>query len=191
MKARSRNNALIFLCLAAFIVLRAVSPDSDPESVITARDWDWRLVSTKPSGALGLVEGDAQVAVRVLGTKESLEARTTAELLWSAGLLGVRIGPPSNASKDELWILPRSATCELADVALAHVQRGGRLLTRTSCPEVLLGLGAPPASAYEGIPGQTAFEQVGLSPTRPCASVYRYLPLHGSSSPVASAPGRP
>ena len=197
MKARSRNNALIFLCLAAFILLRVVGPDSDTESVVTARGWDWRLASTEPSSALGIVKSDSRVAVRVLGTEESLEARTTAELLWSVGLVGVRIGPPSNPNKDEVWILPRSAGCEHADAAAEHVQRGGKLLTWTHCPELLLRLGAPPAAAYEGVPGQTAFGADGAVPAPALrlglplpTSAQEFLPGgFGTWTPVANRAG--
>jgi len=154
-KPRSRNNALIFLCLAFFVALRLVTPDLPDE----APSWDWRAVQEGPTADLGLVAAEDFSPVRVVGDPADIEVRTAAELLWSAGLLGVRIGPASSgsASQREVWVLPASSDCEIATAALAHVARGGGLVSWSSCEELLFGLGAPALAPYAESPGQTAF----------------------------------
>lgn len=156
---RSRNNALIFACLLFFVALRVVTPDGPP----TAPEWDWRAVSEGPTDRIGGVGAEDFSPVRVVGDPSDIAVRTTAELLWSAGLLGVRVGPPSLATSaaDEVWVLPDSADCSVAVTALDHVARGGGLVSWSHCDELLLGLGAPSLMSYEGSPGQTAF-----APTR-------------------------
>jgi len=154
-EARSRNNALIFLCLLSFIALRIATPDDDLKST----NWDWRTVTEGPTQALGLIDSADISPVRVLGDKDDHEARTVAELLWSAGLLGVRIGPVTEleSSSSEVWVLPATGDCTLARPVLDHVARGGGLVTWSSCEDLLLGLGAPPHTNYSESPGQTAF----------------------------------
>jgi len=155
MRTRSRNNALIFACLLFFVALWAVSPDAP----LTVPEWDWRAVSDGPTDGIGAVGAEGFSPVRVVGAPSDVAVRTTAELLWSAGLLGVRIGPPSSVSSaaSEVWVLPDSADCSVAGAALDHVARGGALISWSHCEELFLGLGAPPLVSYEGSPGQTAF----------------------------------
>lgn len=159
MKARSRNNVLILMCLAFFVALRFVTPDPAPERIA----WSWDSVSEGPTDSLGLIGAEDFSPVRVLGSPDDIEARTAVELLWSAGLLGVRLGPPGRgeAASSEVWVLPGPGDCSLVSAALDHLRAGGRLVAWSPCPALVEGLGAPPALSYEGSPGQTAF--VGAS----------------------------
>ena len=203
-RTRSRNNALIFACLLFFGALRAISP----EAPSTLPDWDWRAVVEGPTADLGLAAENEFTPVRVVGDPADIEVRTTAELLWSAGLLGVRIGPPSStaSSVGEVWVL--SGAAESTDCSrrmasawgaavLGHVAQGGAVIAFGPCEELSLALGAPPRIHYAGSPGQTAFIRArdGDGPVSlPLASVgFEFGPAGiGTWNPVVSrAGGRP
>ncbi|MEE2828979.1 MAG: hypothetical protein VX498_07315 [Myxococcota bacterium] len=155
MTLRSRNSALLLLCVVGFIVLRVFSP-KPPVSPWT---WDWRSVTQGPTGDLAVVGTLDFSPVRLVGSPDELAVRTTAELLWSAGLLGVRVGPPATHpdSVREIWVVPSDSGCRYERESLEHLERGGGLVTWNACPAVLarLGLGSP--SALQGPPPYTGF----------------------------------
>jgi len=203
-KTRSRNNALIFACLLFFVALRAVTPDAPSATP----EWDWRAVTEGPTDELGLVGAGEFTPVRVVGDSADIEVRTTAELLWAAGLLGVRIGPPSSAatSSGEVWVLP--GTADSTDCAqrmasawgaavLRHVARGGAVVSFEPCEEISLALGAPIQVPYAGSPGQTAFATArdgdGPVPLPLASEGFEFAPAGmGTWNPVVSrAGGRP
>lgn len=204
MKPRSRNNALIFACLLFFVALRAITPEAPP----APPDWDWRTVREGPTSELGLVGATEFTPVRVVGDPADIEVRTTAELLWSAGLLGVRIGPAavSASSGLEVWVLPglaHSSDCHRrmasssGAAVLTHVGQGGAVVSFEPCEELSLALGAPPQVPYAGSPGQTAFVRAldgdGPVPLPLASEGFEFAPSGmGTWHPVVSrAGGRP
>ncbi len=134
MTPRHRNALLILICGALIVAL----PMLQPEVRQSPFDWDWRAVTATPFEGLG--PGDDDVTVRVL---DAPDAAWTAELLWSAGLLGVRVGEPDPADEDVVWVVTADGWVEHRDAVVARAAAGGPIVSMGADGLADLGLDAP------------------------------------------------
>lgn len=154
MTPRRRNSILILVCGALIFAL----PMLEPKVVTSPHGWDWRLVTSGPFVSSGEASSAEFVDVRVL---TSPDASWTAELLWSTGVQGVRVGPPSThaRAREEVWVLSGDG-CALEEAVAAHVAEGGGLVSWSGCEGLGGRLGAPPPATWAD-PSAMASVRVG------------------------------
>jgi len=99
---------------------------------------------------------------------DAADAAWTAELLWSVGLLGVRVGSPGEPGADEIWLLTGEG-CAHADLAAAHAAAGGALVALGVCPALREPLSLPPLEPWSDPAAVASLRRTGSGSARAVA----------------------